>query len=346
MTSNYDQDLQSYVNQIWRSADTGETWTKVGVPLANDMFPLGLHTTHGETPELYVLGRTQTAGEEVGALYRSTDGGVSWKAQVLPGTNVDAYGTGLTVSPSDPRKLYVRISGPIVGDFVDGRLLHSADSGQTWREILRVPAEIIDATLSPDGSRLFVSVGDPFAEENSRPVDRAVLGLYRASTLDHAFTRSLDGHVGCARPTLHGLYVCTHEAHQGFELGLSTDDGETAQPVMYENGILEPLTCTPGTTSAQLCTPLVWEAACRNTNRCEPYTGEPQPVRTSEICAAVKRSDEDEGASCGCRVTRRGSSAGWFGAVLTALALFRARRSAIRAPRTSCVPDADTRRAR
>ena len=141
------------------------------------------------------------------------------------------------------------------------------------------------------------------------------------------FSRSLNGHVGCARFTEHGLYVCGHEPHQGFELGLSLDEGETARPVMHLKGIKEPLTCASQSTAAQVCTPSIWDAACKNTQRCD-WSGVSLPVHTSEFCTAEprSRSSDESGASCGCHGAGRSSSGALFGTLAAAALCWMRRR--------------------
>jgi photosystem II stability/assembly factor-like uncharacterized protein len=135
---------------IHRSNDGGKSWEPVGNKFLYDGVP-GTHEGHDGAPQPWEFRRvwhlgpspsdpdTVYAGVEDAALFRSTDGGLTW--QELSGLRGHASGPrwkpgagGLCLhtvllDPSEPNRMFVAISAAGV--------FRSDDSGQTWRPINR-----------------------------------------------------------------------------------------------------------------------------------------------------------------------------------------------------------------
>jgi photosystem II stability/assembly factor-like uncharacterized protein len=135
---------------IHRSNDGGKTWEPVGNKFLYDGVP-GTHEGHDGAPQPWEFRRvwhlgpspsdpdTVYAGVEDAALFRSTDGGLTW--QELSGLRGHASGPrwkpgagGLCLhtvllDPSESNRIFVAISAAGV--------FRSDDSGQTWRPINR-----------------------------------------------------------------------------------------------------------------------------------------------------------------------------------------------------------------
>ncbi len=106
---------------IHRSTDGGRTWTKIvdqGLP-SGSLGRIGLAVapnTHGQ-----MVYATIDAGDAAG-LYRSEDGGLSWKRVNSDGDLAGDYFSMLAIDPHDPRKLHVM-----------GRSIHtSTDGGKSF----------------------------------------------------------------------------------------------------------------------------------------------------------------------------------------------------------------------
>lgn len=135
--------------QIQRSDDGGKTWEPVGNEFVYDGTP-GTHQWYDGTQHPWEFKRvwhlepsltdpeTVYAGAEDASLFRSSDGGKTWKE--LPGLrsakgNLWQPGAGgmclhtILLDPSQPGRIYVAISA--AGTF------RSDDSGQTWKPINR-----------------------------------------------------------------------------------------------------------------------------------------------------------------------------------------------------------------
>ena len=144
------QNLSWFGQLIQRSDDGGRTWNAVGNHFAYDGVP-GTHQWYDGTPHPWEFARvwhlepsltdpdTVYAGVEDAALFRSTDGGLSWSE--LPGLR--GHGSGahwqpgaggmclhtILLDPSDPRRIVIAISA--AGAF------RTDDGGVTWQAINR-----------------------------------------------------------------------------------------------------------------------------------------------------------------------------------------------------------------
>ena len=133
---------------IQRSDDGGATWNTVGNEFAYEGEP-GTHQWYDGTPHPWEFARvwhlgptlddpdTVYAGVEDAALFRTTDGGVTWRE--LPGLRQhdtgDAWQPGagglclhtILLDPRDPKRIITAISA--AGAF------RSDDAGDSWREV-------------------------------------------------------------------------------------------------------------------------------------------------------------------------------------------------------------------
>ncbi len=122
---------------VYRSRDGGATWQKVlykgdGVGAADLAFDPGnskiIYATLWATrrPPWYVYGPSIGPG---GGLFKSTDGGTTWR-QLLTGLPSENFGrSGVAVAPTNSMRVYAII------DAKDGGLYRSDDAGATWRRI-------------------------------------------------------------------------------------------------------------------------------------------------------------------------------------------------------------------
>jgi hypothetical protein len=263
-----------YATGLWRSPDHGATWAALPSMTAHSVLPFTLDPAPSDPQRIYVTGAvlpdtndagTASSGDGPGALFRSKDGGATWEQRLIAGTSRQSAPFIAKVHPTDRDTLFVRVRGEWNGtDKVESWLLYSNDAGETWRELFRAKADMLGFALAPDGSVL-LGMGD--TRDILRPVDTSVLGIYRGSPPDFAFSRSFEGQVGCLVYSGSSLYVCGGQERDGFELGISNDDGATVAPVFRYGTVEGPLECPAGTPQALECAPQ-WTFACRGLGQC------------------------------------------------------------------------------
>src|SRR5579872_2162357 len=127
---------------VYKSTDAGKTWKHMGL---EKTYHIGAVRVHPKNPDIvYVaaLGHLFGPNEERG-IYRSTDGGTTWKQIYTRGPKAGAV--DLAIDPGNPRVLYAAFwevnrspysfdsGGPGSG------LFKSTDGGDTWTDLSRAP---------------------------------------------------------------------------------------------------------------------------------------------------------------------------------------------------------------
>ena len=148
---------------VYKSSDSGKTWTNMGLGETGRIGRIIVHPTNPNVVYVCALGRATGPQEEHG-VYRTTDGGKSWKRVLGLGGN---YGcSGLAIDLKNPRVLfagmwhlimhtYVMYSGthdPKAGIYV------TRDGGDTWRQMQhpglpKPPIGKIDVAIAPTNSK-------------------------------------------------------------------------------------------------------------------------------------------------------------------------------------------------
>jgi len=155
-------------NGMYKSVDAGLTWKRIGL---EDTRAIGRIAIDPHDPQrLYVaaLGHPYAANPERG-VFRSTDGGASWKKVLF--TNADTGAISVVLDPGDPKTLFAamwqtrrppwNIYPPSYG--AGSGLYKSTDGGDTWQHITNgFPAEglgRIGVAVAPgDGKRVYAIV--------------------------------------------------------------------------------------------------------------------------------------------------------------------------------------------
>ncbi len=135
---------------VWKSSDEGASWKPV--------FEHGVSTSIGDVtiapsnPNIVWIGtgeanifRSSMAGAGV---YKSLDGGETWKHMGLAGTHTIPR---ILIHPEDPDIVYVAGSGHEWTDNPDRGVYKSADGGETWKKTLYIDAKTgaIDLVMDP-----------------------------------------------------------------------------------------------------------------------------------------------------------------------------------------------------
>ncbi len=129
----------SYGNGIYKSTDRGETWQHLGLVETRHIARILIDPRNPDVVLVAALGHTFGPHEERG-VYRSTDGGRSWK-KVLYKDNITGA-ADLCFEPGNPRVVYatlwyaIRKPGQRGESYGPGSGLYkSTDEGVTWTQI-------------------------------------------------------------------------------------------------------------------------------------------------------------------------------------------------------------------
>ncbi len=123
---------------VYRSRDGGKTWQRVGLAGSQHIGRILVHPKDGNVVLVAAEGPLWSAGGERG-VYRSEDGGVTWKPVLQIDENTGV--TDLEFDPANPEVVYAaayqrrrHVAGFLSGGPKSG-LWKSSDNGKTWRQI-------------------------------------------------------------------------------------------------------------------------------------------------------------------------------------------------------------------
>jgi photosystem II stability/assembly factor-like uncharacterized protein len=109
-------------HRVWRTRDDAKTWQPVSKKFDHSAIS-AIEIAAADRKRIYV-------GTENGGLFRSTDGGDTWSANIsssmLPGFTI----TRIESHPKDARLLYVSVA-----NFGQSHVFRSQDGGDTWEDI-------------------------------------------------------------------------------------------------------------------------------------------------------------------------------------------------------------------
>jgi len=175
-------------NGIYKSTDAGATWTHLGIVDSQQIPALAVDPRDPRRVFAAVLGHPYGPSEERG-IYRSTDGGQTWRNVLFKDENTG--GSDVQIDPSNPDVVYASMWEAREGPWEDnndfngtgGGLFKSVDGGNTWRALTRgLPndlAQIYVAIAPSDPRRLYATVGAASGK----------LGFYRSDDAGENWTQ-------------------------------------------------------------------------------------------------------------------------------------------------------------
>ena len=169
----------SFGNGVYKSTDAGKTWTHVGLDDTRQIGRILVDPRNADIVFVAALGHAYGANAERG-VYRSNDGGGSWKKVLFKNDDVGAI--DLAFEPQDSRTVYATlwntrrppwsIYPPAYGP--GSGIFKSVDGGDNWQQLNGgLPSERvgrIGIAVAPTNSKLLYAIVD--AKEG---------GLYRSS---------------------------------------------------------------------------------------------------------------------------------------------------------------------
>jgi photosystem II stability/assembly factor-like uncharacterized protein len=166
-------------NGIYKSTDAGKTWTHLGLNDAQQIPALTVDPRDPNRVFAAVLGHPYGPSAERG-IYRSTDGGQTWKKVISKDENTG--GSGIEIDHSNPDVVYASLWDVREGPWEDnnefngagGGLFKSTDNGITWHPLTSgLPKDLsqINVAIAPsDSRRLYATIATASGK----------LGVYRS----------------------------------------------------------------------------------------------------------------------------------------------------------------------
>ncbi|MFN9861898.1 MAG: WD40/YVTN/BNR-like repeat-containing protein [Bacteroidota bacterium] len=173
---------------VWKSTDAGTSWKHIGLADSRHIARIRIHPKNPDVVYVAALGNLWKPNEMRG-VYRSTDGGTTWKRILY--VNDKAGAGDLILDPNNPRIMYAatwnmkRNGYRMDSGGPDSKLWKSTDGGDTWENLSDKPGMpkgingIIGVTVSPKNSnRLWAII-----ENTEAP------GVYRSDDAGANWTR-------------------------------------------------------------------------------------------------------------------------------------------------------------
>jgi photosystem II stability/assembly factor-like uncharacterized protein len=126
---------------VYKSTDGGKTWTNTGLRDGQQIPAVIVDPADADRAFVAVLGHPYGANEERG-VYRTTDGGKTWKKLLYKDENTGAI--ALAFDPSNAKTVYAALWSARQGPWENGAwqgqtsgLFKSTDGGDTWRQLTK-----------------------------------------------------------------------------------------------------------------------------------------------------------------------------------------------------------------
>lgn len=123
---------------VYKSTDAGKTWKKMGLDATQHISRIIVHPKNPDVVYVAAQGALYSSSKERG-LYKSTDGGATWKNTLF--TNENSGAVELSMDASNPRIMYAamwehgRLPWKVISGGAGSGLYKSVDSGETWEKM-------------------------------------------------------------------------------------------------------------------------------------------------------------------------------------------------------------------
>lgn len=138
---------------VWKTSNSGITWTPV---FENEgSYSIGTVVLDPSDPAVVWVGTGESNSQRSvsygDGIYRSDDGGKSWKNL---GLKKSEHIGRIVIDPKDGKTLYVAAEGPLWGPGGDRGIFKTTDAGKTWHNVLNVSENtgFADIAMDPTNS--------------------------------------------------------------------------------------------------------------------------------------------------------------------------------------------------
>ena len=181
----------SFGDGVYKSVDGGQTWNNMGLEKSEHISDIIIHPTNPDIVWVSAQGPLWSGGGERG-LYKTTDGGNTWKQVLTPADKWTGV-TSLLIDPRNPDKLYAatwarqRSIAVYVGTNEGAGIYTSDDGGETWTEL---------KTGLPEGNMgkigMAISPMNPDVLYATIETDNRKGGFYRSADQGASWTKVSD----------------------------------------------------------------------------------------------------------------------------------------------------------
>jgi photosystem II stability/assembly factor-like uncharacterized protein len=143
-----DRNSAGWGTGVYRSTDGGSTWTHAGLDRSRSIARIVVHPKDPDIAYVAVVGDLWNPSPERG-IYKTTDGGKTWKAMLQADAEKDKVGGGdVAIDPSNPEIIYAALyarrrtpwsfaAGPDASGGKDlGGIFRSTDGGVSWKKLM------------------------------------------------------------------------------------------------------------------------------------------------------------------------------------------------------------------